>query len=226
MEAFVCRPSSGEPTPAVIIIHEIYGPHEHFDDVACRLASHGYVGFAPDLFWKLGTPEFSDRASFMRFREKLDDPHLLASLDVCVAWLKEQSYVRADRIGMVGFCFGGTYALLETAHNRDIAACVDFYGGMPSIERSEKHPRSPLDAARDIRQPFLGLFGEEDQSIPVQQVRELEGILKENGVPCEFHIYPEAGHAFFNDQRPSYVKPAAEDAWARMLEFYGRYLEA
>lgn len=225
MDAFICRPLSADPAPAVIIIHEIYGSHEHFDDIACRLASHGYVGMAPDLFWKIGAPDFPDRASFLRFRQEIDDPHLLASLDACLDYLQQQPFVRGDRIGTVGFCFGGAYALLESAHNPAIAACADFYGGMPDVEHSAKHPRTALEAARDIRQPFLGLFGEEDASIPVEKVHQLEGILRANGVPAEFHIYPEAGHAFFNDQRPTYVKPAAEDAWARLLDFFGRYLK-
>lgn len=228
MPAFLCRPSSDGKLPAIIVIHEIFGPTEHIDDVTCRFAGQGYVALEPDLFWRMDSlPDFSDRASFMRFRMALDDRQLLASADAAVRWLREQPFVDGEHIGIVGFCMGGYYAFLEAAHNPSLAACVDFYGAPLTFpEPSEQHPLAPMMAAHRLRVPVLGLFGEEDPSIPVEQVRELEGILQETGVPFEVFIYPGAGHAFFNDTRETYRPGPATDAWTRTLAFFERNLKS
>lgn len=227
MRALVCRPADEGTLPAVIVIHEIYGLSDHIEDVAGRLARQGFVTLAPDLFWQLGAPpDFSDRTSFMRFRASMDDRQFLSSLDAAVGYLQHQPFVDSDRIGITGFCMGGYYALLETAHNPAIKACADFYGGPLVLpQTSETRPRSPLDAAHDITVPFLGLFGGEDQGIPVEQVRQLESILRENGVPAEAHVYPGAEHAFHNDQAPRYNEDAAKDAWRRTVAFFHECLK-
>jgi carboxymethylenebutenolidase len=227
MPAFLCRPQTDDRLPAVIVIHEIFGPDRHFEDLACRFAGQGYAALSPDLFWQLEVPSFSDRASFMRFRQSIDDRRVLADLDACLAYLRRQPFVDGDHLGIVGFCWGGSYSLLEAAHNPTLAACVDFYGGqLVYAEKSERKPVSQLEAAEEMHVPFLGLFGEDDQSIPVDQVHQLERVLQRSGVPFEIHIYPGAGHAFFNDTRPTYREHAARDAWSRVLDFFARYLQA
>jgi carboxymethylenebutenolidase len=227
MRASLCRPAGNEPAPAVLVVHEIYGLTPHIEDVARRLCAEGFVALAPDLFWQLDElPSFTDRASFGRFRQSLDDRQMLASLDAAVSYLEEQPFVRRDRIGIVGFCMGGYYAFLETVHNQAIAACVDFYGApLVRPEPTERAPRAPMEAAAELRVPFLGLFGEEDASIPVEQLRQFEGVVARTGVPHEFHVYPGAGHAFHNDTGPMYRAEAARDAWRRTVEFFGRYLK-
>jgi carboxymethylenebutenolidase len=225
MKAYLCRPQGDGPFPAMLIVHEILGLTEHFEDLSCRFAAQGYVGLAPDLFWKIGPPpEFTDRASFMRFRSALDERQILDSMDAAVSYLRQLPSVDGARIGIVGFCWGGSQALLEATHNPAIAACIDFYGGRMEHETAEHQPRSPMEAARDLHSPFLGLFGQEDQGIPVEQVQRLESVVRESGVPAEFHIYPGAGHAFFNDRHNTYREHAAKDAWERVLHFLHQYL--
>jgi carboxymethylenebutenolidase len=227
MPVYVTHPVvDGGQLPAVVVVHEIFGLSDHIKDVARRFANEGYLAVAPDLFWNMGpVPDFSDRESFMRFRQSMDDRNLLSSLDAAVDHLRGESLVDPARIGIVGFCMGGYYALLETVRSADIAACVDFYGGpLVHKEPSENRPLAPLEAARDIKVPLLGLFGEEDQGIPVEQVHELERRVREAGVPCETVIYPGAGHAFHNDTGQRYVESAAKDAWKRTIEFFDRYL--
>lgn len=217
MRAFLSHPAAEERYPALIVIHDIGGLAEHTEDVACRYAAQGYVTLAPDLFWHLGPlPEFTDRESFMRFRRSLDDRQLVDSMEAALAYLREQPGVNVARVGIMGFCMGGYYALLEATNNPSLAACVDFYGG--GMDRI-------FDRVRELLVPLLGLFGEEDQSIPVEQVRELERVLQAAGVPFEIHIYPGAGHAFFNDTSQTYRKHAAEDAWTRSLSFLEKYLK-
>jgi carboxymethylenebutenolidase len=216
MPAFLCYPNDEERHPAVIVVHELFGLEAHHEDVACRFAAEGYVGLAPDLFWNVGPlPDFTDREVIMRFRRSLDDRQLLTSLDAAVAYLREQPGVDVAHVGIVGFCMGGYYALAEALNNSSLAACVDFYGG--GMDRL-------FDRMAELRVPFLGLFGDEDQSIPPERVRELRGLLQQAGVPFEIHTYHGAGHAFFNDMRSSYRQHAAEDAWARTLQFYQKYL--
>jgi carboxymethylenebutenolidase len=227
MPAVLCPPVSGDSLPAIVVVHEIFGLVEHTEDLAGRFAREGYVALAPDLFWHLGSrPTLTDRESFMRFRMSLDDRQMVNSLDAAIAYLREQPFVDGSRIGIIGFCMGAYYAFLEAAHDSSLAACADFYGApIISPELTKRRPRTLLDAARDLRVPFLGMFGEDDQSIPVDQVRQLEAVLEENEVPHEIHIYPNAGHGFFNDTDDRYRRHAAEDAWPRTLDFFARYMK-
>lgn len=226
MNGFVCRPDAAKPRPAIIEIHEIYGPTPHHEDVTCRLAGEGYVGLAPDLFWHMGpVPDMQDRDAFMRFRSSMNDSTMLQSLDAAIDWLRTQPYVDGDHIGIVGFCMGGYYSLLEAIHNPSLSACVDLYGApLVNPKPSENQPESIMDIVKNLKVPFLGLFGAEDQSIPLDQVRQLEGILDTLDVPSQVVVYPNAGHAFFNDTGPRYRQDAAEDAWATMIQFFSRYL--
>lgn len=227
MPVLLTRPTGAGSWPGIIIVHEIFGLSDYIHDVAGRLAAEGYATLAPDLFWEIGPPpDFSDRASFMRFRGSMDDRRLLASLDAAVAHLTEQPFVTSGRLGIIGFCMGGYYALLETARNGAITACADFYGGpLVLSETSATRPLAPLDAAQEIHVPFLGLFGEADQGIPVEQVRRLEGVLQAAGAPTEIHTYPGAEHAFHNNTGQRYHATAAEDAWQRTLQFFATYLQ-
>lgn len=226
MNGFVCRPDVSERRPAIIVIHEIFGPEPHHEEVACRFAGEGYIGLSPNLFWNMGPlPDFSDRESFMRFRSSMDDRAILQSLDATLDWLRQQPYVDADHIGIVGFCMGGYYSLLEAIHNSSLSACVDFYGApLVNPEPTEQRPDSIMDAVKNLKVPFLGFFGAEDQSIPPDQVKQLEQVLESLDVPSDVVVYPNAGHAFFNDTRPSYREGPAQDSWATMIQFFSRYL--
>jgi carboxymethylenebutenolidase len=226
MRGYLARPDTEEPRPAIVVVQEIMGVTPHIEDVARRFAAEGYVALAPDLFWEIGSPpDFTDRSSFMRFRLSLDDRKMLACLDATVAHLQGQPYVDRSHIGIIGFCMGGYYALLEATRNPGIAAVADFYGAPLIIpDTSETRPRSPMYAVRDLHVPFLGIFGAEDQSIPVEQVQQLESVLREVGVPLEIEIYQGAGHAFHNDTGAMYREDAAKDAWQRTLRFFGTHL--
>jgi carboxymethylenebutenolidase len=226
MNAFLCRPEGEGQLPAVIEIHEIFGLTAHHEDVTCRLAEEGYVSLAPDLFWTIGAPPaMSDRESFMRFRQSMDDRQFLQSLDAALDWLRSQPYVDGDHVAIVGFCMGGYYALLEAIKNPSFTACVDFYGApLENTEKSETRPWSLMEELPDLKVPYMGLFGDEDQSIPVEQVRRLEALLATLDVPSEVVLYPGAGHAFFNDtSEERYRRNAALDAWAKMIQFFDRY---
>jgi carboxymethylenebutenolidase len=225
MDAVLRRPDANGPCPAVIVVHEIYGVTPYVEEVARNLADQGYVALAPELFWNIGpVPDFSDRASFMRFRQQLDDRKILASLDATVTYLQNQPFVRGDRIGIVGFCMGGYYAFLEAARNDAIRAVVDFYGAPLKGETSETRPVTPMQTAPNLHIPFLGLFGAEDPSTPADQIEELETILRSTGRPVDVVVYPGAKHAFHNHTGARYREEAARDAWQRTMTFFGEHL--
>jgi carboxymethylenebutenolidase len=217
MPVFVARPAGGEPLPAIIVIHEIYGLTPHHEGVARRFAEKGFVAAAPPLFFQTEIPDFSDRASFMRFRQNLKDEEMLRNVDAVVDYLQADRGVDGEHIGIVGYCFGGYTALIETAHNPAIKALADYYGGGSR--------ETVLEAARQVHVPVLGMFGEKDQSIPADLVHETERAMQEAGADTEFHIYPNAGHAFFNDTGERYVESAARDAWPKTVEFFTRTLK-
>jgi len=138
---------------------------------------------------------------------------LTKDLVAAVAYLRAQPFVRGDRIGAVGFCFGGNMSI-RLACETDLAACVVFYGENPS----------PIERVKDIRGPVLGLYGAEDARINAD-LDELVKAMAEHRKDFEMRIYPGAGHAFFNDTNPSaYREAAARDAWDRVLRFYRRTL--
>ncbi|HEX8917357.1 MAG TPA: dienelactone hydrolase family protein [Chloroflexota bacterium] len=217
MDGFLARPATGEEMhPAVIMIHDIKGVSDHARDVTNRFAQQGYVTLAPNLFWNVRVPDFTDRSSMMRFRQTLDDEQMIRDIDAALAHLRDRPEVNVVHVGIVGFCMGGYFASLAALRNPSLAACVDFYGA--PLTRL-------LESVGELRVPFLGLFGDQDQSIPLEQVEQLDAALDETRLPHEIRIYPGAGHAFFNDTSPSYNQTAAQDAWPRVLTFFAEHLQ-
>jgi carboxymethylenebutenolidase len=218
MPVFACRLEGSEPLPAIVVIHEILGLTPHHEDIACRFAGEGFVAAAPNLFFDIDIPNFTDRASFMAFRQQIDDRTMVERVRALVTDLRQRPDVHADAIGVVGYCFGGYTALLATADIPEIKALADYYGG--------GNPETVHAAARKVRVPVLGMFGGEDQGIPVEVVRETERILKGAGNETQFHVYPGAGHAFFNDTSADRYRPdAARDAWPKTVDFFKRTLK-
>ncbi len=225
ISAFICRSNRSGSFPAVIVIHEVFGLVDHVKDVACRFAREGYVSIAPDLYSREGGPgDLSSVPAIMRVIENLPDDRVLRDLDSTVDYLGTQDFVKGDRIGVIGFCMGGLYSLLFAGHSKDLAAAVAFYGRIVYPKTSEKKPTSPIDLVPSISCPFLGIYGEADQGIPVSDVKLLEDRLRKEGKTFEIKIYPNAPHAFFNDTRSSYRPDAAKDAWERTLNFFRGHL--
>jgi carboxymethylenebutenolidase len=156
---------------------------------------------------------------------ELPDPRVLADLGGAVRHLGARADVRADRIGITGFCMGGQYALMAACTVRGLAACVSWYGMLRYAEHTAAKPASPLELAPALGCPYLGLFGAEDAIIPLADVDELRATLERLEQPHEIVVYPGAGHAFFNDTRPDAYRPAAAaDAWPRAVAFLRRHL--
>ncbi|MGH7407904.1 MAG: dienelactone hydrolase family protein [Candidatus Methylomirabilales bacterium] len=223
---YEARPAAAGRHPVVIVIHEIFGLHEHQRDLARRFAREGYVALAPELFSREGVAQMAD---FEKVREavgKISDRQLLQDLAATAEFGNRQPYARADRTGVTGFCFGGRIAWLFAATHKELDAAVIWYGRIASPQKDDLHPKDPLDLAEEVVCPVLGLYGEADTGIPVADVRKMEAALKGAGKTAEFVVYPGAPHAFFADYRPSYRPEPAKDAWGRALAWFARYLKA
>jgi carboxymethylenebutenolidase len=221
MPVYYARPSGVQRPPIVLVCQEIFGIHEWISDVARRLGHAGAFAVAPDYYFRLG-----DIAKVSNVQELLPkvnsktDTELSADLDATVAWAKSQGG-DGSRLGIIGFCRGGRNVWHYSSHNPDLKAGVAFYG--PLADKSDTAPKSSIELAPEIKEPVLGLYGEADTGISVDQVHQMEAALKANGKTAEFHIYPGAPHGFVADYRASYRKEAAEDAWNRMIGWFKKY---
>ncbi|MGO4689997.1 dienelactone hydrolase family protein [Glaciibacter sp. 2TAF33] len=225
---------AGVPRGALIVIHEIWGLVDHITDVADRFAAEGYLVLAPDLFSSVGVDahigEELQRVMFStdpeersaaqpRLREKmapLQAPEYsvfaVDALKKCVDYLVGQPHVNG-RLGVIGFCFGGSYAFALAAADPRVRAAVPFYGSPP-----ERDELGAISAA------VLAVYGAKDERL-MASLPDLTAAMADAGVDFTTKVYDGAGHAFFNDASPfTYNAPAAADAWTRALEFLERSL--
>jgi carboxymethylenebutenolidase len=210
---YLAVPEEAGRYPGLIVIQEWWGLVPHIKDVADRFAGEGFIALAPDLYHGQATSE-PDEAR--KLSMELDRQRAVAEILAALVYLKNLEEVAPKKIGVVGFCMGGSLAVATAAASQEVGAAVVFYG----------MPRD-MDILQTIQAPLLGLYGEQDHGIPVDQVRVFETELQKHGIEHEVHIYPGAGHAFFNDSRPRIYQPqAAEDAWQRTLRWFSGHLVA
>jgi carboxymethylenebutenolidase len=216
IDAYLTRPKGEGRLPAVVVLHENRGLNDHIRDVARRLAKAGYVALAPDLLSRQGgTGSFASPDAAIEAIGKVDEEAITKDITGGINYLKGQNYVRANKIGVVGFCWSGGNAMLILTRNKDLAAGVVYYGRNPK----------DLDDVKNISGPVLASYGEKDERI-TSGVPALEEAMKKHGKSFEYKIYPGAQHAFNNDTNPQrYNAEAAKDAWGRTLEFFKKHLQ-
>jgi carboxymethylenebutenolidase len=215
MPVYEVRPD--DPKGAVIVIQEVFGVNHHIQDVTRRFADAGYHAVAPHTFHRTGSPElgYDDFSKVMPHMAALTDEKILADVDATIAHLTAAGW-GTPQIGLVGFCFGGRVAFL-VATTRALGACVSFYGGGIVTSRFPQFP-ALIERAPDLKSPWLGLFGDKDESIPVDDVERIRTDLGNAQVPHEVVRYPDAGHGFHCDAREGhYHEASANDAWAKTL---------
>jgi carboxymethylenebutenolidase len=217
--AYFAYPTTGKLLPVILVVHEIFGVHEHIKDVCRRLAKLGYFAIAPELFARLGNlASLTDVSEIMGEVSQVPDSQIMSDLDSTLAWVSQGGVADTTKLAITGFCWGGRITWLYSAHNSKLSAAVAWYGrleGKPSVVQ----PKHPLDIAGQLSVPVLGLYGGADQGIPVESVERMRAALRGNRAKSEIVIYADAPHAFFADYRPSYRKDAAMDAWTRMREW-------
>lgn len=227
MEGYLTQPEADGRHPAVVVIQEIWGVNSHIQSVADRLPQKGYVGLAPAMFHRegpmtLGLHEEMNTAIARMGR--CTDANIVADVKAAVDYLKAQPFVRGDRIGIVGFCFGGRVTYLAACNISDLKAAVVYYGGRILQPLGGEGP-SPLEQTAKIAAPVLGLFGQEDANPTPADVSKIEAELKNHNKTYEFHMYPGCGHGFQCDARASYRAEAARDAWAKTIAWFDKYLK-
>jgi carboxymethylenebutenolidase len=205
--------SATATTPGVVVVMHIWGVDTSIRDIVRRLANAGLSAIAPDLFGRMSPPRGDGATDFSLFRpfaQKLAREQTESDLRSAAEWLKARQ-PRA-KFGVLGFCMGGAIALRQTADNPSVfAAVASFYGNIAGIDPAA------------VAIPIVGSYGERDTSIPADGVRDFAKSLH---VPNDIVEYADAGHAFMDDQRSSYVPDAAQDAWRRTVAFLTKYLKA
>ena len=203
---YLARPTGRGP--GVIVIQEWWGLVPHIESIADRLAAAGFVALAPDLYHGRSATS-PDQAGKMMMAMRVDEAE--RDLAGAIDHLAARPEVSSKRVGTVGFCMGGALSLFAASKNPEVGACVVFYGGHPNIK-----PDLPA-----LQAPVLGLYARKDGFVSPQVVKALDDELTRLGKRHEFHTYPDADHAFFNEQRPEvYDAAASADAWEKTLAFF------
>jgi carboxymethylenebutenolidase len=212
LQGYQARPNREGASPVVLVCHENRGLTDHIKDVTRRLAKAGYAALAVDLLSRQGGSSAvgSDQA-----------PGALGNIepdqfvqDFLSGWryLGKQPFAQADRVGMVGFCFGGGVTWLMATRMPELRAAVPFYG-----------PHPPVEEVPNIQAAVLAIYGERDQRIN-QGIPAIEAAMQQNDKIYEKVIYPDADHAFHNDTGSRYNPVAAQDAWSKTLAWFEKYL--
>ena len=224
MRLYEAKPE-GEPRGAIVVVQEAFGVNPHIEDVTRRAAAAGYLAVAPDLFHRSGPGAVVEYGKFEKVMEYFQalgsDAAILTDVDAALGHLRGAGFADA-RIGVVGFCFGGRVSFLTALHHA-LGAAVGFYGGGIVTGRFPQFPALVSETA-SLQTPWLGLFGDQDGSIPVDDVEALRVALGAAKVDTEIVRYPDAGHGFHCDRRDDYRADDAADAWRRALEWFGSHL--
>ncbi len=219
MRCYLTEPAAGERFPAVVVIQHAGGVDAFVQSMTERVAEAGFVGVAPDLYHREDPNSSDDPLTRMG---RLRDASIVRDVQAAIAHLGTLPSVRADRIGITGFCMGGRVAYLMAAHAPELKAAVVFYGGNIMVPWGEGP--APFDLSESIRCPVLGLFGEEDGNPSSPDVAKIDAELTRLGKPHEFHSYTGAGHGFMAEGRPAHRPEAADDAWRRCTGWFDRFL--
>ena len=211
MRGYLARPASASgKLPGVLVVHESRGLNPHIEDITRRLALDNFLAFAPDALFPLGGyPGDEDKAR--ELFAKLDQSKSSADFVAGAETLKRMPEC-TGRVGVVGFCYGGSIANMLATRLPDLAAAVPFYGGQP-----------PAADAAKIKAPLLIHYAEHDERINAGWPA-YETALKAAGVSYQAFFYPGTQHGFNNDTTPRYDAAAAKLAWSRTVDFLGKAL--
>jgi carboxymethylenebutenolidase len=226
MPVYYAQPASGGPAPIVIAISEIWGVHEYIKDTARRFAKEGYCAVAPELFKREGgVTHMTNVQEILKIVLAVPRKQVLDDCAAAVAWAKGRPNVKGDRVGVTGWCWGGSTTIQVAATNPDMKAAVAWYGPPARPYPDTPNPVTGFDVAKDIKIPFLGLFGEKDQSPKPEDAVRFGEMVKAHNRNVEIVVYPGVGHAFHADYRPSYNAEAATAGWKRCVGWFDKYLK-
>ncbi len=212
LQAYLARPKDEGAFPVVLVCHENRGLTEHIKDVARRLAKAGYVALAVDLLSRQGGTGTLNPDQVPGALGNTPPDQFVQDFLSGWRYLQDQPFAQAERVGMVGFCFGGGVTWRVATRMPELKAAVPFYG-----------PHPPVEDVPGINAAVLAIYGELDQRIN-QGIPAIEEAMRQNNKIYEKVIYPNADHAFHNDTGSRYNPEAAQDAWKRTLAWFGQYV--
>ncbi len=224
--AYSARPLGPGPYPGVAVIHHMPGFDAATKEITRTFAVNGYSALCPNLHYREGPSLLpSDAAAAVRAAGGVPDDRCVGDIGGALRSLRAMPNSNG-RAAVVGYCSGGRQAYL-VACSLPVDAAVDCYGGRVVAspdELSERQPVAPIDLTPNLSGPLLGLFGAEDRNPSPDQVRQIESACRQHAKTYEFHSYPDAGHAFFSVDRPSYRVEAAVDGWQRIWDWFATHL--
>ncbi len=220
--AYRAMPKNGKTFPVVLVVQEIFGVHEHIKDICRRFAKLGYFAIAPELYARQGdVSNLKEIGDIQKIVAKVPDAQVMSDLDAAVGYASKHKG-DTSRLAITGFCWGGRIVWLYAGHNPKLKAGAAWYGRLVG-NTSELTPKNPIDVASQLHAPVLGLYGGQDQGIPLNTVEMMRDKLKAAGSKSEIVVYPNAPHGFHADYRGSYRETDAKDAWQKLLAWFKKY---
>ena len=212
LQGYLARPKNGGPFAVVLVCHENRGLTDSIRDITRRFAQAGYAALAVDLLSRKGGTRAFSFDEVPGELGNIPPEQFVQDFQSGLEYLKSQSFVRIQRVGMVGFCFGGGVTWKAAVNLPDLCAAVPFYG-----------PPPPLEDLPKIQAAVLAIYGGNDTRI-TQTAQAVEEAMQKNHKTFAKIIYPNADHAFFNHTGPRYNPEAAQDAWSKTLAWFQKYL--
>jgi carboxymethylenebutenolidase len=217
----------GKKFPVVLVVHEIFGVYEWIQDVCRRFAKLGYMAVAPALYARQGEiKDLKDPREINRqIYSKIPDTQSMTDLDSTVAWAAKNGG-ETKKLSITGFCWGGRIVWHYAAHNPKVKAGAAWYGRVvptPNSPVNALQPTTPIDYAKKLTVPVLGLYGGLDRGITVDGVQRMQDELKKGKSGSEIMVFPNADHGFHADYRPTYNRQASEEAWGRLLAWFKKH---
>ena len=215
LKAYVAHPAGGGPRPVVIVVQEWWGLNENIKDIARRFANEGYFAVAPDLYSRQGHKVASDPNTAAQLMGGLKTTDGIEDLKSTISWVRGQKETKSSKIGITGYCMGGSYAMLLPCESKEISAAAPFYGEIPSD-----------DKIKNLNCPIFYAYGANDGWIQRPDVERLAADLKKFGKNGKVKIYEGCDHGFFNDTRKDvYAPDAAKDGWQHTLKLFAENLK-
>ena len=224
MAAYRAMPATGQGFGTILVVQEIFGVHAHIADLCRRFAKAGYYAIAPELYFRQGDPKgYTEMPKLIsEVVAKVPDEQVMGDLDAAAAFAKGEGKADTTKLGVTGFCWGGRIVWLYAATNPGLKAGVAWYGRVVG-EATPLTPKHPVDIAKELKAPVLGLYGGADTGIPNDTVDKMREALKAGSPAAQksrIDTYPDTPHGFNADYRPSFRKDQAEDAWKKALAWF------
>lgn len=219
--AYRAMPATGSNFPVVLVVQEIFGVHEHIKDICRRFGKLGFLAIAPEMYARQGdVSKLTDFQEILKIVGKVPDSQVMADLDATVAYAATTGKADVAKLSVTGFCWGGRVVWMYAAHNSKLKVGVAWYGRLIGAP-GEMTPKHPLDVAKDLKAPVLGLYGAKDRGIPLDSVEKMREALKAVGnTKSRIDVYQEADHGFHADYRPTYHDSSAKDGWQKLQAWF------